>query len=60
MIKEIYLLLLERYNLKAEESIFIDDNYKNIIAANNLGFQTIHFTEDVHLEHRLQELGLLD
>ena len=58
--KEIYLLLLERYNLKAEESIFIDDNYKNIIAANNLGFQTIHFTEDVHLEHRLQELGLLD
>ncbi|MFT5237306.1 MAG: 2-haloacid dehalogenase [Flavobacteriaceae bacterium] len=57
--EEIYLLLLERYSLKAEESIFIDDNYKNIIAANKLGFHTIHFTENVNLEKRLQELGLL-
>ncbi len=57
--KEIYLLLLERYNLKAEESIFIDDNYNNIVAANKLGFHTIHFTENVNLEKRLQELGLL-
>ncbi|MFT4850415.1 MAG: 2-haloacid dehalogenase [Sediminicola sp.] len=56
---DIYLLLLERYSLKAEESIFIDDNYKNIVAANKLGFQTIHFTELVNLEKRLQELGLL-
>jgi len=57
--EDIYLLLLERYSLKAEESIFIDDNYNNIIAANTLGFQTIHFTENVNLEKRLQELGLL-
>jgi len=57
--KDIYLLLLERYNLKAEESIFIDDNYNNIVAANKLGFQTIHFTEKVNLEKRLQELELL-
>ena len=57
--EDIYLLLLERYNLKAEESIFIDDNYNNIIAANKLGFQTIHFTEKMNLEKRLQELGLL-
>ena len=57
--KEIYLLLLERYNLKAEESIFIDDNFNNIVAANKLGFHTIHLAEDVNLENRLQELGLL-
>lgn len=57
--EDIYLLLLERYSLKAEESIFIDDNYTNIVAANKLGFQTIHFTENVNLEKRLQELGLL-
>ena len=57
--KEIYLLLLERYNLKAEESIFIDDNFNNIVAANKLGFHTIHLAEDVKLENRLQELGLL-
>lgn len=57
--EDIYLLLLERYSLKAEESIFIDDNYNNIVAANKLGFQTIHFTANVNLEKRLQELGLL-
>mgnify|MGYP003636161612 CR=1 FL=1 len=57
--EDIYLLLLERYGLKAEESIFIDDNYNNIIAANKLGFHTIHFTENVNLEKRLQELELL-
>jgi 2-haloacid dehalogenase len=56
---DIYLLLLERYNLKAEESIFIDDNYNNIVAANKLGFHTIHFTKDVNLEKRLQDLELL-
>ena len=54
--KEIYLLLLDRYNLKAEDSIFIDDNFKNIEAANELGFQTIHVTENLNLESRLQEL----
>jgi 2-haloacid dehalogenase len=57
--KEIYLLLLDRYNLKAEDSIFIDDNYNNIVAANALGFETIHLTESINLEGRLQELGLL-
>jgi 2-haloacid dehalogenase len=57
--EDIYLLLLDRYSLKAEESIFIDDNYKNIVAANKLGFHTIHFTKDVNLEKHLKELGLL-
>ena len=56
---DIYLLLLERYGLKAEESIFIDDNYNNIVTANKLGFQTIHFTENVNLEAVLQKLELL-
>ena len=57
--KEIYLLLLDRYDLKPEDSIFIDDNYNNIVAANKLGFHTIHYTEGVNLENRLLELGLL-
>jgi 2-haloacid dehalogenase len=57
--KEIYLLLLDRYNLKAEDSIFIDDNYNNIVAANELGFETIHVTENINLESHLKELGLL-
>ena len=35
--KSIYNTLLKRYNLKPEESVFIDDNEKNIITGNLLG-----------------------
>jgi 2-haloacid dehalogenase len=57
--KEIYLLLLSRYKLNAEDSIFIDDNLNNIIAAKSLGFHTIHYTGDFSLEDRFKELGIL-
>ena len=57
--KEIYLLLLDRYNLKAEDSIFIDDNINNIDAAEELGFHTIHFNGDMKLKQRFQQLGIL-
>ena len=40
---EIYETTLERYDLKACESIFIDDNERNVAAANQLGIQTIKF-----------------
>jgi len=40
----IYQLILERYNLVPEESLFIDDNKKNIEAAEALGIHGIHFT----------------
>lgn len=42
--KEIYDLTLNRFDLIAEESIFIDDNARNIAAANNLGLKGLHFT----------------
>ena len=57
--EEIYRLLLSRYNLKAENSIFIDDNINNIKAAHSLGFHTIHFSGNLILENRLKELGIL-
>ena len=57
--KEIYLLLLSRYGLKAEESIFIDDSIKNINTAKELGFYTIHINDDVILEQKLKEIGIL-
>lgn len=41
---EIYKRLLEKYNLKAEESIFFDDTQKNIDAALELGFKAFLFT----------------
>jgi 2-haloacid dehalogenase len=55
----IYELLLKRYKIAAPESLFIDDNQNNIEAANKLGFQTIHFTEQTALGQKLNHLGLL-
>lgn len=37
----IYMALLEKYHLKAEESVFLDDRAENIEAAKALGFQGI-------------------
>ncbi len=41
----IYQLLLERYGLKAEETLFIDDLKPNVEAAERLGIRTVHFTD---------------
>ncbi|MCD7854250.1 MAG: HAD family phosphatase [Clostridiales bacterium] len=43
---EIYEYLLNKYSLKAEECIFIDDRLPNIKAAEELGFNTFQFKED--------------
>lgn len=53
---QLYHVLLDRYNLKAEESLFIDDNIHNIEAAQKLGFHTIHFKEGVDLEKEVREM----
>jgi 2-haloacid dehalogenase len=47
---EIYQLTLSRFNLKAEESLFIDDNLRNIEAARELGIHSIHFENPDQLE----------
>ncbi len=40
---EIYQTTLERFDLIAEESLFIDDNLRNVKAAEGLGIQGYHF-----------------
>jgi 2-haloacid dehalogenase len=57
--KRIYELLLNRYNLKANESLFIDDNLNNIITAKEIGFFTIHIDDTISLKEQLIEIGLL-
>lgn len=49
---KIYRILLERYNLTAENTLFIDDNSANIETAKRLGGQTIVFDsiENVSLQ----------
>ena len=41
--KEIYSLLLERYNLEPEQTMFIDDRKENTDAAAELGIVPFHF-----------------
>lgn len=57
--ERIYLLLLERYSLTATECLFIDDNARNIRAAEALGFHTIHLVNGMCLKEELTRLGVL-
>tara|TARA_A100001011_G_scaffold399202_1_gene506744 strand:+ start:259 stop:873 length:615 start_codon:yes stop_codon:yes gene_type:complete len=55
---EIYKTTLKRYDLKADESLFIDDNQQNIYAANALKIQTIRFLNSKQLERDLKLKGI--
>lgn len=55
---KIWELLLSRYNILAEESVFIDDNEANIAAAKALGFHTVHIKPETDLESELKKLGV--
>jgi 2-haloacid dehalogenase len=54
--KRIYKILLDRYMLNAEESVFIDDNSDNIKAAKELGFKTILFDNATNVQEQLSNL----
>ena len=56
---KIYEILLDRYNLEAESSLFIDDNADNIETAKKIGFKTVHFTDEVNLEQLLKSEKVL-
>lgn len=58
-ILEIYNILLDRYQIKPEESLFIDDNYRNILAAEKLGIKCIHFISAKELRRELEFLNIL-
>src|SRR4028118_115904 len=55
---EFYQILLDRYNVKAEEAIFIDDNIRNIDAAKQVGLDTIHFRTPEQLNKELLNRGI--
>jgi len=57
--REIYHLLLDRYQLAAKNSLFIDDRIENIEEAQRIGFHTIHYTNDVNLGKVLTDNGVL-
>lgn len=54
--ERIFRLLLDRYNLRPEETVFFDDKIENIIAARELGIHGILFK---NAEQAEQDLKLL-
>jgi 2-haloacid dehalogenase len=57
--KEIFHLLLNRYHLNAEDTIFIDDNINNIETATEIGLYTIHFESTSQLEATLSSINVI-
>lgn len=55
----IYDLLLARYDLKADESLFIDDNALNIHVARARGIKSIYFDGTVSLVSTFEKMGIL-
>src|SRR5688572_11185315 len=55
---DFYNKLLDRYNVKPSQAVFVDDNLRNIKAAEELGIKGIHFHNPLQLKNELTDLGL--
>ena len=53
--KEIYEILLKRFNLKAEECLFIDDTESFCFGAEKLGINTILLTENMKIQSEFEK-----
>lgn len=58
--RRIYDIILNRYQLKPSESLFIDDNLDNTKAAALLGIKTHHFTTSQNLRRFLEYISILN
>jgi len=56
--KPIYEIILNRYNLKPERAVFIDDNPLNVAGARALGIHAIQFKNSQQLTNELNHLGV--
>ena len=55
---EIYELTINRFNIEASQSLFIDDNARNIEAAKKIGINTIRFNNPTQLKSELKSLNI--
>lgn len=55
---KIYQLLLNRFGLSAEESVFMDDTKKNLAPAEELGIRTILFQDRDQAVLELKKMGV--
>jgi 2-haloacid dehalogenase len=56
---EFYQLTLNRFDLQPERTLFIDDNLRNVKAAEDLGIQAIRFESPAQLRKDLEVRGLI-
>lgn len=57
---KIYQLTLERFKIDAHKAIFIDDNLRNVKAAEQQGITSIHFKSPKQLKDILSKKGILN
>ena len=55
---DIYELTLNRFDIQADQSLFIDDNLRNIEAAKTLDINTIHFKSPHLLKEQLKDFNI--
>ncbi len=56
---EIYQLLMDRYHLKPEECVFLDDTEKNLPPAEAFGMHTVHFKDRGQAVEGLRKMGVV-
>lgn len=56
---EFYNVLIERYHIKPEESLFIDDKKENVERAKQIGFWGVNFTSASDLRQALKSFKVL-
>jgi len=56
---DFYQILLDRYQLNPERSLFIDDNLRNVKAAEALHIPSVHFQNSDQLRAELKGRGML-
>ncbi len=57
--KKIYQITMNRFNINPNETIFIDDNLRNIKAARKLNIKGIHFQNPEKLELKFKKLEII-
>ena len=55
---KIFEIILQHFNTKPEETIFLDDSVANLKAPQALGIKTIHFSYLEQVKKELEEVGI--
>jgi 2-haloacid dehalogenase len=56
---EFYKILLQRYQVKPNEAVFIDDNLRNVKAATELGIKSIFYQNASQLITALKSFNVI-